>query len=294
MTTHTPIRRSGSHRFGLTAIVLASTTLVGLTACGSSSTASSKTDKTTVTTTKAPSTTTKSTTPKTTTPKTTTPTTAAAVDTIPDTSPADTTPDTTPVTTGDTTPDTTADTTGTSTAGTGTGTSRADAEAALKTLLLTPAEVGPTFVEDTYTPGNGTTPCGINVEGQVPSIASTGTQIDSNEPLLALIEQIKVYDTTAEAKNAFDLASTGFACGSTETVTLGDLTDVSAQLGIPSFAVNVAANGTEGVLILALEKDAIVVMQFEKKAGAADAPGTPDTMTVAQAALTKIQNALNG
>ena len=162
----------------------------------------------------------------------------------------------------------------------------------LKELLLTPAEVGPTFVEGTYEGGDGKTPCGINVEGQFPPVAKVGTEIDNAEPAVAMLEEIHVYDTDDEAEGAFNLASTGFGCGTVEGLTFGDLTDVSEELGLPSYAISVTTDSVEGVIFLALESDAVIVLQFQQEAGA-DVSTIPDPATVTKAAIDKIETLLN-
>jgi len=252
-------RRRGARR--LSAAIIAATTLVALTSCSSDSKSSATTEKATVTTDAAD-------------------TTVAETDAPTTTEAPETTAETTETTTAETTAETTGDTTD-------------DVEAILQELLLTPEEVGPTFVEDTYEGGDGTTPCGINVDGQFPSIAKVGTQIDNADPAVALQEEIHVYNTDDEAQGAFNLASTGFACGTVDGITFGDLTDVSDDFGLPSYGITVTSEGVEGVIFLALESDAVIVLQFQQEAGA-DVSSLPDPTTVTKAAIDKIETLLNG
>ena len=284
MRTTTPHKLHASGVRRLLPALMAVTTLVALTACGSDKKAADTTEAaattdaspTTVAETDAPATTIAETTP--------------ATDSTTDETTADTgETDATTAETTETTEDTTADTTDAS----GSTPSSDDLESVLQQLLLTPAEVGPTFVEDTYSGGDGTTPCGINVDGQFPSIAKVGTQIVNAEPAVALLEEIHVYDSDTEAEGAFNLASTGFGCGTVEGITFGDLADVSDQLGLPSYGITVTSDNVEGVIFLALESDAIVVLQFQQEAGA-DVSSLPDPTTVTQAAIDKIESLLNG
>ena len=279
-TSHRQSCRRGAR--GLSAAVIAATTLVALTSCSSDSKSSATTEKSTVTT-DAPDTTVAE-------------TDAPATTEAPATTTAETTAETTETTTDETTGETTEETTDATTESTTeetTGDTTDDVEAILQELLLTPEEVGPTFVEDTYEGGDGTTPCGINVDGQFPSIAKVGTQIDNADPAVALQEEIHVYNTDDEAQGAFNLASTGFACGTVEGITFGDLTDVSDDLGLPSYGITVTSEGVEGVIFLALESDAVIVLQFQQEAGA-DVSSLPDPTTVTKAAIDKIETLLNG
>lgn len=280
MRTTTPqtSRRRGGRR--LSAAVVAATTLVALTSCSSDSESSSTTEQTTVTT-DAPETTVAETDAPTTTEATEATTAETGENTTDETNETD---ETTAKTTDETTEGTTEETSGDTTD---------DVETILRGLLLTPEEVGPTFVEDTYEGGDGTTPCGINVEGQFPSIAKVGTRIDNADPAVAMLEEIHVYNTDEEAQGAFNLASTGFACGTVEGVTFGDLTDVSDDFGLPSYGITVTSEGVEGVIFLALESDAVIVLQFQQEAGA-DVSSLPDPSTVTKAAIDKIETLLNG
>lgn len=267
------------NRTPLTALLLAATSLVALSACSSNSKSIA------------------STTSGATTPATTTAGTAAtAKTTVPATTnaPATTRGDTTIAAT---TPQTVADTvaeTSPATNETATTISRQQLQTALHTLLLTPQEVGPNFVLDTFTTPPGSTPCGINVDGQVPSIALTGTQIVHPNPDLAMIEEIRGYGSTAEAKNAYDLATTGFSCGKTDTLTLGNPTDVSGDLKVPSIAVTVSGGDVDGVIVIALVTDAIVVFQFQSVTGAPQSPDAPNPIDVSAAGLAKIQKFIDG
>ena len=53
------------------------------------------------------------------------------------------------------------------------------------------------------------------------------------------------------------------------------------------------SEGVEGIIFLALESDAVIVLQFQQEAGA-DVSSLPDPATVTKAAIDKIETLLNG
>jgi hypothetical protein len=263
---------------------MASTALFAMAACGSDNESTDESDTTTAPT-EAES-------------DTTTATTEAEAETTIDDTTVETTGDTTPDTTEDTTSDTTEDTSGSTTDDTtaastdGTGVTPDAYEVILRGLLLTAEEIGPTFSESEFVGGDGTTPCGVDVESQHPTVATAGTQLNSDDPELVMVQEIKAYETEEEAAAAFALATTGFDCGSGDGFEFGDVTDVSAELGTEAFALTVASDVSEGAMFVALYSDAIVIMQFQQRAGAAPPVGIDDPTTIAIEAIDKIKTSL--
>ncbi|MCU1401660.1 MAG: hypothetical protein JWN62_4769 [Acidimicrobiales bacterium] len=198
---------------------------------------------------------------------------------------------------------TTADTTSATTEGTSASTGGSTASSVLPTpdeliaqlepLLLTPEEVGPSFVKQPFSDPPGGTPCGIEVESTYPAYAITGTELVEPEPLLAMLEEVRVYPSRDDAAAAYKLAVTGFSCGSAEGLTLGTPTDLSSQLGVTGVGISLATDQYEGAIVIAQDRDAIFVFQFQAAIGA-DTSSVPDPATVATAGIKKINDALTG
>ncbi|MCU1390942.1 MAG: hypothetical protein JWL72_4280, partial [Ilumatobacteraceae bacterium] len=151
-----------THAHPLASLAIAAATLIGFTACSSDSTSAPTTVK-----------------PVATTGDTTAPTTA------------ETTAPTTAPTTADTAAATTDSIDTTATTGDSTGSSAVPTPdqltAQLEPLLLTPEEIGPSFVKDTFTDPEGGTPCGVEVDTKYPPYAIAWTQLVQPEPLLAML-----------------------------------------------------------------------------------------------------------
>lgn len=235
-----------------------------------------------------------------------TPTTSAGttVATTAGTTAAPATSDTTAATTAGTTSASTVDSTGDTTGATGASTAGSTSSSALPTpdqltaklepLLLTPAEIGPSFVKDTFSEPKGSTPCGVDVDAKYPVYAIAGTQIVQPEPILAMIEEIRAYRSSTDASAAYKLAVSGFSCGTAEEgLTLGTPTDLSSQLGVTGVGISLATAAYQGAIVIAQDRDAIFVFQFQAAAGA-DTSGVADPATVATAGIKKIEDALAG
>ncbi len=166
-----------------------------------------------------------------------------------------------------------------------------DLEALFDRLLLQPEDLDPTFVDAGYEPSNEGGPCGVSVDDEFPPSAQDGTTLASEEYQLAMVEEIRIYADEAESLAAFQRAVEALSCGpNTEdpTIALGEISDVSDQLGTEGFAVPVTGADVEGAVIVARITDAIVVFQFQGAPGAAEAVGAPQPIEVAAFGVDRI------
>lgn len=168
----------------------------------------------------------------------------------------------------------------------------------VEAALLTAAEVGPEFVDSSWTDESTPPLCdpeGTPVDEQVPAQVKGGTQIDHTEGIASMVEEIAIYATEAEATEAFTLASAGLGCteGTTDdgqSVTIGPPQDVTAQVnssGIgTSTAWEVSSDSFDGVVVATLAGRIVMACSFAS-APDADVSALPDPVSVAADAFAK-------
>jgi hypothetical protein len=171
-------------------------------------------------------------------------------------------------------------------------------EATATAALLTASDLGPTFVDDTYTPSQGPPPCGgEDVDVTIPPAVRVGSVAVDNDAQLFFQEAIRVYQDDSEGSDAYTQGVAGLACtngtvdnsdGSTTAVQISEPTDVSADLGVDeAFQWQVATDSVQGVIIAARLSAAVVTFEFQTVLGN-DTSSAPDPLAVAQAGIEKI------
>lgn len=182
------------------------------------------------------------------------------------------------------------ETTETETEDTGSGGAPGD----LTGLLLTPEDVGPGFAEQPYEEDDEPTPCGAEIDQQNPYDAIVGTVLAEEERQLYLQHELRTYADEEAAAATFAAAQEGFGCGAETTqpgVSLGEVTDVSAEVGAEAFVVEVNAEGeaVEGGLVVAQVGPVLSVYQFQ---GPTDIEDGPDSQAIVAANIEVLQTEL--
>jgi len=203
--------------------------------------------------------------------------------------------DTTATTTVPTTaaPTTTVAATSTSAAG------EASIESQAGAALLTPSEVGPGFVADTWKPSDPAepTPCGTpSVDATVPAGVQVGAVMGLASTNQALQEEISVYNDEEEVGQAFSTGTAGLSCtagtvtfadGTTAPIAITPAIDVTTQVGgDQALAWQLHGGGIQGVLVAVKLSDILVTFQFTAPDTATDLQ--PEPLTVAKACMDKI------
>lgn len=165
--------------------------------------------------------------------------------------------------------------------------------AVLQTLLLTPADIGPSFIEAEWPGPADSTPCGVNVDDLVPYGAITGILMTSESLQLALVQSIRRYEQASDAEAAFATGLEGLGCGSGQGVTIGDSVDLTDQLGVTSVAFQLTGDGFQTVLILAVVTASLVTFQFQGAPGAAEAAGLLTPVQIADIGMQRILDFVN-
>lgn len=210
---------------------------------------------------------------------------AGCSDSEDDTSTDDTQADQTTTEAPDTSAPDTSDTTGGDTTDTTMGDdmpSQEEMEATLSELLVAPADLGPGFIEDEYDVGSGG-PCGLDPDEEFSPMVRVGRAMSDAELQLGALHELRVYDSDTTATSAFEAGVTAVSCG-TETadpsISLGEVTDVSADVGTDAVAVEITGEGVEGLVIIAGYSDLLAVYQFQG-ATDADTTGVPNPLETA-------------
>jgi hypothetical protein len=161
-------------------------------------------------------------------------------------------------------------------------------------LLLTPEDVGEGFVEQAYETSTEAGPCGTRIDEENPFDAVVGTVLVQEELGLALQHELRTYADEEIAAATFAAAQAALSCG-TETaqpgLVLGEVTDVSDQVGAESFAVSATAeaDGVEGGLITVQVGNVLSVYQFQ---GPGDVEDGPDPLAIVTANVEVLQTEL--
>lgn len=189
----------------------------------------------------------------------------------------------------DTTADTEADTEDT-TAETDDTAAEEDPAGDLTGLLVTPEDVGDGFAEDVYETSTEPGPCGTSIDTDYPYDTIVGTVVVEQELQLALQHELRTYADEATAGETFAYAQDALSCGTetaVEGVGLGEVTDVSSDIGADAFVVEVtsATDGTEGALVVVLVGPVLSVFQFQGPAGVEDGPDPVAIVSANTAAL---------
>lgn len=158
-------------------------------------------------------------------------------------------------------------------------------------LLLTPADLGEGFVEQAYETSTEAGPCGSMIDEENPFDAIVGTVLVEEELGLALQHELRTYADEDTAGATFAAAQEALSCGAETAqpgLVLGEVTDVSADVGADAFVVAVTAeeDGIEGGLVTVQVGNVLSVYQFQ---GPIDVEGGPDPLTVVTANVAAIQ-----
>lgn len=161
----------------------------------------------------------------------------------------------------------------------------------LSGVLLTPADVGDTFVEMSYETSEEPGPCGAELDADHPYEAIVGTIIGEEERQLYLQHEIRTYADEATATETRTAAEEAFACGAETTQTglsLGEVFDATDTVGgDAAFAVEVVdeENGQEGLIVVVQVGPTLSVYQFVGPTGAEDGPDAVAIVTDNVAAI---------
>lgn len=158
-------------------------------------------------------------------------------------------------------------------------------------LLLTPEDVGEGFVEQPYEASSEPGPCGIDIDAENPSDSVVGTVLVEEELELGLQHELRTYADEAAAGATFAAAQDALSCGAeTETpgIVLGEVTDVTAEVGGDSFLVTLTAEeeGIEGGIVVAQVGSVLSVYQFQ---GPGEVEEGPDPLAIVTANVEALQ-----
>ncbi len=143
-------------------------------------------------------------------------------------------------------------------------------ETAARAALLTPAEIGPGFVDGGYQPGDqaAVTPCGTpGADSLVPPSVTVGAAAEQAEPSVTIQEEIRIYLDASQADEAFTAAVAGLACPSSSDggtpVTFEGLGDITAEVGgTEAQGWTVESDTFRGLVVAARLDAAVVFFQF--------------------------------
>jgi cytoskeletal protein RodZ len=168
-------------------------------------------------------------------------------------------------------------------------------EAELKTRLINAVDLGPDFVDETFTSG-GTdpTPCGTpNVNTQVPPDIIVGSQASSG--VASFEEQVHVYKSASDAKKALDAVKEGVGCPAPTIQGGGPAAfagpnDVSADLAVTveeAIAFDVQTEEAQGRLFFIRNGQAIVSFFFAAQK-TADVSQLPNDLAIVNTGLNRL------
>jgi hypothetical protein len=158
-------------------------------------------------------------------------------------------------------------------------------------LLLTPEDVGEGFVEQPYEDSSEPGPCGVDIDAENPSDSVVGTVLVEEELELGLQHELRTYADEAAAGATFAAAQDALSCGAeTETpgIVLGEVTDVTADVGGDSFLVTLTAEeqGIEGGIVVVQVGSVLSVYQFQ---GPGEVEEGPDPLAIVTANVEALQ-----
>lgn len=187
--------------------------------------------------------------------------------------------------------DTADDETTTTEAGTEDTTAEEAPDGDLTGLLLTPEDLGEGFVEQGYETSTEAGPCGSMIDEENPFDAIVGTVLVEEELGLGLQHELRTYADEDTAAATFAAAQEALSCGADTTqpgVVLGEVTDVSADVGAEAFVVAVTSeeDGIEGGLVTVQVANVLSVYQFQGPTGVEEGP---DALTVVTANVEALQ-----
>ena len=119
-----------------------------------------------------------------------------------------------------------------------------------QTLLIQPAELGdPSYADVGYTPGAVAAACGGALDGLAADVLA-GASLASEPLATAVVQELRVYATAAEAATAFDAAAAAGGCGAAA--------DVTTQVGADRSTAFVGDPATAGTYVVALVADTVL------------------------------------
>lgn len=170
--------------------------------------------------------------------------------------------------------------------------SNEDLLAVIEPLVITADEISDQFGTGEWEADvDSSSPCDQDPDDTYPPAAQTGTVVGSDDLNLYLRQDIRVYSTIGDAEAVLELAAEAFSCGADTTdpsLELGPVTDVSDEVGVDAFAVEVLQDGDPGSLIVALYSDVVVSFQFVGDGDVAATEGIPSPLEVATFGVEKI------
>lgn len=169
----------------------------------------------------------------------------------------------------------------------------------LDAALLAPEEVGTDFTLGTYTDTDDPPLCdptGTPLDQQVPPQVQGGTEIDHSSGNAALLEEITIYPTEADAADAFTVGTSGLTCNKGtladgSTIDISTPQDVTAQINSASGLGNSTAwtltnDSIQAQLVVTLAGRILLTTSFQATSDF-DTSTLPNPVDVAAQAFTK-------
>ena len=160
--------------------------------------------------------------------------------------------------------------------------------------MLTGAEVGPGFIDDTFTPDNEPTFCGEpSLNQQVPPLRDVGSA--SSNGVAFFQEEARAYSSSAEAQKVLDLIKNETACPAPTIPGGGPIQfsapqDVTDDLTTPveeAIEIDFQTEEAQGKFFVIKDTVAIVIFSFAAQQGA-DVSQLPVEIDVVNKGLKKI------
>lgn len=168
----------------------------------------------------------------------------------------------------------------------------------INAVLLTPAEVSPDFVAGTWSSEDSPPPCdpaGTPVDVAVPPAVESGTEMGTSDGVIAMSEEIAVYDSEELANQAFDLGTESLNCATAtlddgSTASIGAPQDVSGtvnpgRVGI-STSWEITGDGYKILLVATVSGQLLMANTFYAETNA-DTSSLPAPVDLAAAAFAK-------
>lgn len=168
----------------------------------------------------------------------------------------------------------------------------------INAVLLTPAEVSPTFVAGTWSDEDSPPACdpdGTPTDVAVPPAVESGTELGTADGAIAMAEEIAIYDTEDQANQAFALGSEGVSCDTAtlpdgSTASIGAPQDVSGQVNPgrvgTSTSWEITGDGYDILLVATVSGRLVMANTFYAESGA-DTSSLPAPVDLAALAFAK-------
>lgn len=134
-------------------------------------------------------------------------------------------------------------------------------ESLAQSLLITVEGLGdPSFTDVGYEPREGG-PCGIDVDAELPPSVLVGATFFSEDRGVVVLQEIRIYESTSAAEDAFDRAEVAHSCATSVDglTTISDATDVTEDVGGDSARfITATGSGLHAQAVYVLVGDAVL------------------------------------